>query len=87
MIATWMLSALLFTALLGAASYCAEAALRSAGRPTRWPWVVALVASVSWPLFAPFARRSDALQSVAITLRKGERIFRGVAVAIELSRA
>ena len=68
MIATWMLSALLFTALLGAAALCAESALRAAGRPTRWPWLVALVASVSWPLFAPLARRSDALESVAITL-------------------
>ena len=68
MIATWMLSALLFTALLGAAAFCAESALRAAGRPTRWPWLVALVASVVWPVCAPFARRSDALQSVAITL-------------------
>ena len=68
MIATWMLSALLFTALLGAASFCAEAALRAAGRQTRWPWLVALGASVTWPLLAPLARRNDALQSVATTL-------------------
>ena len=57
MIATWMLSALLFTALLGAAAHCAEAALRTAGRQTRWPWLVALGASVMWPLLAPFVRR------------------------------
>jgi len=72
MIATWMLSALLFTALLGATALCAEAALRVAGRQTRWPWLVALGASVTWPMLAPFARRSvpasGAMHSVATTL-------------------
>jgi len=72
MIATWMLSALLFTALLGATALCAEAALRVAGRQTRWPWLVALGASVTWPMLAPFARQSvpasGAIHSVATTL-------------------
>lgn len=72
MIATWMLSALVFTALLAAMALCAEAALRGAGRPTRWPWLMALGASVTWPMLAPLARRSipasGAMRSVATTL-------------------
>jgi TonB family protein len=67
-----MLSALLFTALLGAAALSAEAALRAAGRQARWPWLFALVASVTWPMLAPFVRRSipetGAMRSVAMTL-------------------
>jgi TonB family protein len=67
-----MLSAIVFTALLAATAQCAEAALRGAGRPTRWPWLIALVASVTWPMLAPFARRSipesGAMRSVATTL-------------------
>ena len=72
MIATWMLSALLFTALLAAAAWCAEAALRTARQPTRWPWLVALAAAVTWPVIAPLARRmlpqSAAPTQVAATL-------------------
>lgn len=57
MIAKWMLSALLFTALLGATAYFAEVALRGARRPTRAPWLFALAAAVVWPVIAPLARR------------------------------
>ncbi len=57
MIAAWMLSALVFTALLGVSALFAEAALRSARRPTRLPWLVAMAASVTWPVIAPIARR------------------------------
>jgi TonB family protein len=57
MIAVWMLSALLFTALVAGAAWCAEAALRVARKPTRWPWIVALAAAVTWPVIAPLARR------------------------------
>lgn len=57
MIATWMLSALIFTALVAGAAWCAESALRAVRRPTRWPWLVALAAAVAWPVIAPFARR------------------------------
>ena len=53
-----MLSALVFTVLLAGAAWCAEYALRAAGKPTRWPWLAALGASVLWPMVAPFARRS-----------------------------
>ncbi len=57
MIAAWMLSAMLFTALLGGAALFAESALRSARRQARWPWLVALGAGVVWPTLAPVLRR------------------------------
>ena len=67
-----MLSALLFTALLAAAAWCAEYALHTAGKPTRWPWLAALGASVLWPMVASFVRRSipdtGAVRSVVTTL-------------------
>ncbi|MDB4916280.1 MAG: TonB family protein [Gemmatimonadetes bacterium] len=52
-----MLSALLFSALMAAAAWCAEVALRAARTPTRWPWLIALAASVTWPVVAPIARQ------------------------------
>lgn len=57
MIATWMLSSVVFTALLGIAALCAEWGLRSARRATRWPWLLALAAGTTWPILAPVARR------------------------------
>ncbi|MEP7001291.1 MAG: M56 family metallopeptidase [bacterium] len=72
MIATWMLSALLFTALLGVSAFCAESVLRAVGRQTRWPWLVALGGSVVWPALAPIVRRlipeTGAMRSVATTM-------------------
>ncbi len=56
MIAAWMLSAILFTALLGGAAHFAESALRSARRQARWPWLFALSAGVIWPMLAPVLR-------------------------------
>ena len=47
MIATWMLSSVVFTALLGIAALCAEWGLRSARRATRWPWLLALAAGTT----------------------------------------
>lgn len=72
MIATWMLSAIIFTALLGATALFAETALRAASRPTRWPWVVALAAGTAWPVLAPVLRRllvhPGAIHTVVATL-------------------
>ncbi|MEO5816191.1 MAG: M56 family metallopeptidase [Gemmatimonadaceae bacterium] len=72
MIATWMLSAVLFTALIGAAAYCAESVLRNTRKATRWSWLVALGASVAWPVLAPLLRRSipdsRAMRIVAATV-------------------
>jgi len=57
MIATWMLSAIVFSTLLGIAAMCAESALRNGRRQGRWPWLVALVAAFLWPALAPLVRR------------------------------
>ncbi|MBC7671454.1 MAG: hypothetical protein H7247_03450, partial [Polaromonas sp.] len=57
MIATWMLSSVVFTTLLGIAAMCAEWGLRSARRATRWPWLLALAAGTIWPVAVPVARR------------------------------
>ncbi|MEP6730905.1 MAG: TonB family protein [bacterium] len=72
MIAIWMFSAVLFTLLVGTAAHFAESALRATRRATRWPWIVALVASVVWPVAAPLVRRyilaNGAVHTVATTL-------------------
>ncbi len=86
MIAAWMLSALVFTTLLAAAAWCAEYALRAAGRPTRWSWLAALGASVLWPMLAPFARRSipdtGAVRSVVTTMPTIQVIPDQIAVTV-----
>ena len=55
MIASWMITATLFTLLLGIAALAAERALRLAGRQGRGPWLIALAAAITWPFLAPFA--------------------------------
>ncbi|CAN5917298.1 hypothetical protein BH11GEM1_BH11GEM1_06970 [soil metagenome] len=57
MIATWMLSSVVFTTLLGIAALCAEWGLRNARRATRWPWLLAVAVGTIWPLIVPVARR------------------------------
>ena len=54
MIAEWMLGALMFTALCAVAAAAVESVCRVFRRPTRWPWVCALIVGVVWPLIAPF---------------------------------
>ena len=49
-----MLSALLFSALVCVAALAAEHVLRLARRAQRTPWILAILASVGWPLLAPF---------------------------------
>ena len=56
MIITWMLSAILFTALLALAARCADVALRVAGRQARGVWLAALAIALLWPMMAPMAR-------------------------------
>ena len=58
MIASWMLSTLLFTALLGVAAHFGEIALRVSGRQARWPWLFAIGAAVIWPVLSPFVPRT-----------------------------
>ena len=57
MIATWMLTSIIFTFLLGVAALCAEWGLSNARRATRWPWLLALAAGTIWPVVVPVARR------------------------------
>ncbi len=72
MIALWMLTTILFTALLAVAAVCSESAFRGAGRQARWPWLTALAVAVVWPLLAPLARRviaeTSALSNAITTL-------------------
>jgi beta-lactamase regulating signal transducer with metallopeptidase domain len=72
MIATWMLSVLLFTVLLAAAAWCAEVALRLSRRQARGAWLAAIVAAVTWPVLAPLARRvwpgNAVLNTVAVRI-------------------
>ena len=48
----WMVWAVAVTALLGASALLAESALRARGWPGRWPWLVALAASMVLTLHA-----------------------------------
>jgi len=57
MIALWMLSAIVFAALLGVAAWFGERALRLAGRPARGVWLFALAAGALWPALVPLLRR------------------------------
>lgn len=54
MMARWMLGAVVFSALVCVAALAAEHVLRLMRRPQRTPWILAVFASVAWPLFAPF---------------------------------
>jgi TonB family protein len=59
MILTWMLAATLFALLLGAAARAAESAARLVSWQGRAPWVVALVASLVWPVLLPLVVRPN----------------------------
>ena len=65
MIAAWMLSASLFAGLLALAAWCAEYAVRRAGRQGRIVWMVALLVGSMWPMLSPLARR---LMASTVTL-------------------
>ena len=56
----WMLYAVAVAAALTLAAHAAEAALRTAGRPGRWPWLAALAGSWILPLRALVDRGTDA---------------------------
>lgn len=48
-----ILHALFVGSLLAGAAWCGEAGLRRLGRPGRWPWALAMVATLCAPLFGP----------------------------------
>jgi TonB family protein len=50
--AAWFLYSMVVANLLGLAAVAGESALRGSGRPGRWAWVVALIASLVLPLMA-----------------------------------
>jgi TonB family protein len=56
MIASWMLYALVISALVSVAALAAERVLSARGWPTRFVWVAALVLSIGWPLAPMIAR-------------------------------
>jgi len=57
MMGTWMLYGLVSATAFGVAAWLAERALMYLGRPSRWPWLGAMLASGGWP-FASAALRS-----------------------------
>ena len=57
MIATWMLSSVVFTTLVSVAARCAEWGLSNARRATRGPWLLAIAVGTIWPLVVPIVRR------------------------------
>jgi TonB family protein len=67
MITAWLTYCVLVSVLLGAAAWVAEGALRAQGWAGRWPWAVALAASIGLPLGAwlrPAASPEPASMSV-----------------------
>ncbi|MBW7932710.1 MAG: energy transducer TonB [Gemmatimonadaceae bacterium] len=76
MIAAWMLAAMALAAVLGAAAWTLERALRLLGRQGRAPWAVAIAAAVSWPLLAPLMRDADVQSATvrAISLGAGTTV-------------
>lgn len=87
MIALWMSSAICFTALLAVAAWCADRALRAAGRPARGAWLFALAGGTLWPVLVPLLRRlhpSPYAAMVGVTMLDAvrvapERVSSGVA--------
>jgi beta-lactamase regulating signal transducer with metallopeptidase domain len=65
MMLLWMLSVIVFTALLAVAAWWAERALRAAGRPARWVWLFALAAGTTWPVLVPLLRRLSPVPDAA----------------------
>jgi TonB family protein len=71
MIITWMLAATLFALLLGAAARAAESAARLLSWQARAPWVVALVASLIWPVLLPLVARPGAARLAPVVVDGG----------------
>ena len=63
---TWMLGATLFGTLLGVAALASEALARVLGRQGRLPWIVALVASVAWPMVTAGVLRPSPVRLSAV---------------------
>ncbi len=57
MIASWMLYALVVSALVGAAAWVLEEVCRLLGSPVRWVWLCGLLATVGLVALAPLPYR------------------------------
>jgi len=71
MILLWMLIASVVAAAAGAAALALEGAARALERPTRWPWVGALLFSTIWPvwlLVGGTARHADGVATGVVGL-------------------
>ncbi len=68
MIATWMLSAIVFSIFVATAAQGADVVLRSMRRPTRWVWAFAIAVVAGWPVVAPFIPRATPDNAVAQTI-------------------
>jgi TonB family protein len=79
-IARWMLAATLFAALCAVAAFAGERAMRAMRRPTRWPWVVALIVGAAWPAIAPFVLTAPSLDAGA---DGGNVVMRLIPIATE----
>ncbi|MFI5244510.1 MAG: TonB family protein [Gemmatimonadales bacterium] len=80
MIVTWMLAATLFALLFGAAARATEAAARVLSWQGRSPWVVALGASLVWPVLLPILARRNAVRLPPVVVNGGA--VRSIAAAL-----
>jgi TonB family protein len=83
MITAWLTYCVLVSVLLGAAAWVAEGALRAQGWAGRWPWAVALAASIGLPLGAwlrPAA--SPELASTSVLPMPGAYVMESIPVLV-----
>jgi beta-lactamase regulating signal transducer with metallopeptidase domain len=66
MIAWWIAQIALLGALLALAAWGAESALRAAGKPTRWAWMGALVATLALAALAPMRAVTETVSSTPL---------------------
>lgn len=80
MIAAWMAFTIVIGAFFAVAAFAVERLLAHSGRPTRFAWLGAIVASTAWPLIL-FASGSGAtatpaeIDSVATAVKQATQIF------------
>lgn len=69
MLFVWMVSSMLFAALLGASAAATDAAVRLVARPGRFIWMMALAISLLWPVGTQLWSRQQvpSLATVAVT--------------------
>ena len=87
MIAAWMIFAIVVGACFGAGALAAERAASGLGRPTRFLWLAAIVASVFWPVVALAPARDGAsiagvvLMPITIGVERASALVTGSVLA------